>query len=131
LIGYGTDVPSGSTSNYVNVADLIYGDKSKGILILKGPTTSLSSCGSSPSLTSGSNDMTGEVTPGSGSPTSCTVSFANTHNQAPFCTITPIGNLFEYISTKSTSSFTVTAAAGLVEFDYHCIAGTTSATPTL
>ena len=132
------DVPSGGTSNYVCFGGLLYGDWSKGILILKGPTTTIAgnACGSTVqgTLASGSNDMVGEVTVGTVAVTSCAVSFANTHNQAPFCTVTSQAGAtvvgFGY--TISTTTLTVTATSGFSssKFDYTCIAGSTSGQPT-
>jgi hypothetical protein len=132
------DVPGGSTSNYYCYAGTIYGDWNKGILILKGPTTTIASnaCGSSTqgTLATGSNDMVGEVTVGTAAVTSCAVSFANTHNQAPFCTVTSQAGAtvvgFGY--SISTTALTVTATSGFssTKFDYTCIAGSTSGQPT-
>jgi hypothetical protein len=46
----------------------------------------LTSCGSSPAITSGSYDIGGEVTEGT-SATGCTVSFANTYGLTPKCMV--------------------------------------------
>lgn len=51
-----------------------------------GPPT-LSSCGTSPSLSSGANDIRGVITAGTGSPTACTLTFKNTFPVAPVCSI--------------------------------------------
>ena len=77
--------------------------------------------------------MTGEVTTGSAGPTSCTVSFANTHNQAPFCVVSSqSGTVVGLSYSISTTALTVTATSGFdsVKFDYFCPAGSTSNTPT-
>lgn len=76
LIGNGITTAAFNTSNYLDIGDLIIGDLSKGILVLRGPTTVVSACGTSPTLAAGSNDMSGQVTVGS-TATSCTVTFAN------------------------------------------------------
>lgn len=132
------DTPGGGTTNYLNIGQQIIGDTSKGILIFKGPTTSIASnaCGSSTqgTLATGSNDMVGEVTVGTAATTSCAVSFANTHNQAPFCTVTSQAGatVIGFGYSISTSTLTVTATSGFssTKFDYHCFAGSTSNNPT-
>lgn len=90
-----------------------------------GPT--LSSCGTSPSLASASSDLAGLVTVGTGSPTTCVVTFANAYPQrVPSCVITPYlnGTAIFYISNITDSSFTVSGTVGIAAgtgFFYHCI----------
>ena len=132
------DVPSGGTSNYVCFGGLLYGDWSKGILIWKGSATTIASnaCGSTSqgSLKSGSNDISGEVTVGTATVTSCAVSFANTHTAIPNCVVSSqvAGTVVGFGYTASTTALTVTATSGFSStvFDYFCPAATTSATPT-
>lgn len=138
LLGNSSSVEGASSvANYLNIANLIAGSWSKGILIFVGPTTTIASnaCGSSTqgTLTSGSNDMVGEVTVGTTAVTTCAVAFANTHNKAPFCMVTPhsANTVGIYVSTQATTGFTITGTAldsGV--FDYHCFAGSTSNNPT-
>lgn len=85
----------------------------------------VTSCGSSPSVTSGSNDARGKITVGSGA-TSCQVNFITAYTSAPFCTISPANTTAAggaiYVSASATGSFTVsgTTVAGDV-FIYHCL----------
>lgn len=83
----------------------------------------LSTCGTSPSIATGSNDHAGIVTMGSGSPTACTVTFATAYTNTPSVTITPTYNATAYISAISNTAFTITFSAGAATsgFNYHCI----------
>lgn len=127
--GAGIDTPAASTSNYLNIGNMIAGDISKGILIFRGPTTVLGSCGTSPTLSAGSNDMAGEVTTGT-STTSCVVSFANTHTSAPKCVVTPQASSAGFGYTISTTALTVVATAlGGIVFDYVCPNAATATNP--
>jgi hypothetical protein len=49
-------------------------------------SSNLSACGTSPTLHSGSSDNGGYLQVGTGSPTSCTLTFNQAFNTAPFCT---------------------------------------------
>ena len=137
LIGQAINAPGAATANYMEIGNGTGGlamDMTKGILIWIGPTTTIGTCGTSPALAAGSNDMVGEATVGTSSSNSCKVSFANTHTAAPFCTVTSQAGAtvpgFGY--TISTTALTVTSTSGLdsSKFDYHCFAGSTSANPT-
>lgn len=83
----------------------------------------LSSCGTSPTLGSGSTDTEGYFTEGSGA-TGCTVTFAGTYPAKPACTITSEAGLqFSYV--PSTTGFVITDVGALASttFHYQC-AGT-------
>lgn len=128
-LGYTADVPTSSTSNYMNVGDMIYGDMSKGILILKGPTVVISACGGSPTLKTGSNDMSGEVTVGSAA-TSCTISFANTHGVAPNCAVTSHSTLAAFGYSVTTTAITATATTLSADVvTWLCAAATNTTKP--
>jgi hypothetical protein len=129
---YQCDTPDGTYNNYVCIFGLMFGDHAKGIVIWKGPPTTIGTCGSSPSLATGSNDTVGEGTVGSSSSNSCKVSFANTHSVAPFCLLSNQAGEPALSYSITTSALTVTAASGLdgTKFDYHCFAGVNSGTPT-
>jgi hypothetical protein len=130
LIGYNginyCDTPAADTSHYVCIENLLYGDSSKGIVGIIGPTTTLSSCGS-PTLFTGSNDTAGAVT--AGAVTACTVNFANTHGVAPFCTVTSRGGLLLSYTISTTQLVVSSASLSASTFDYHCFAGSTTANP--
>jgi hypothetical protein len=78
------------------------------------------SCGSGPSI-SGS-DTAGKVTTGTGSPTSCTVTFANAWPVAPACAATneTTANLLRATSTTTTVVLAGTLSAGDV-LSYQCV----------
>jgi len=89
-----------------------------------GSTPSIGSCGTSPSIVG--TDTRGEITTGTGSPTSCTLSFATAYSSSPFCVVTPVGsnpNTQFWISAKSTAAITITFAASLnsQKFNYFCM----------
>ena len=70
----------GASFNVVHHSVDPYGREGAG-----GPTPSVSSCGSGPSLSAGATDQTGTITVGTGSVTSCTLNFANTWDGEPAC----------------------------------------------
>lgn len=57
-----------------------------GHLVTSGPLPVVSACGTNPSVSG--NDQAGAITTGTGGPTSCTMTFANTYGTAPVCVIT-------------------------------------------
>ena len=85
----------------------------------------ISSCGTTPSLSGTSNDVQGQLTVGSGTITTCTVTFAVPRAKATACQLTPAssGSVgVGYISTApSTTAFTITGTSltSLV-YNYHC-----------
>ncbi len=90
-----------------------------------GTAPTISSCGTSPSVVG--NDARGTVTMGTGTVTSCTVTFsAGYTTNAPACTLgsqmTARGDLV--FSAKSTTAFTMTSVSGANmatgKFDYIC-----------
>lgn len=132
LIGTGSGVttPTSGTSNYMNIANMIVGDTSKGILIHEGPTVVVSACGTSPTLKTGSNDMAGEVTVGA-TGTSCTITFANAHTAAPVCVVTAQTALTGLAYTISTTAIVVSATGlGGDLVDYMCVGVSNTTNPT-
>jgi hypothetical protein len=75
-----------------------------------GSSPTLSSCGTSPSITI-STDVKGLVTAGSGGPTSCQVAFARAYDNTPVVIVTGYGvsaaAINWTVSVSSTSGFTV------------------------
>lgn len=132
------DLPVAAQSNYLNIQNFLIGDTSKGILIWRGPTTTIAAnaCGSSTqgTLKAGSNDISGEVTVGTAAVTSCAVSFANTHTAAPNCIVTSqvAGTVVGFGYTASTTALTVTATSAFdgTVFDYYCPGAATATNPT-
>lgn len=90
------------------------------------PTPSV--CGTSPAVTSGSSNNSGKVTLGTGTPTACTLTFANAYPTAAFCTVsagdapTAGSTIRPYVSAASTTAFTVTLNAALdsAVIYYYC-----------
>ena len=123
--GTGVDTPAAGTGNYMNTNNWLLGDMSKGFLMLEGPAPAVSSCGTSPTLVTGSNNMVGEVTAGTGA-TTCTITFSSAYHKAPFCNVTSqSGVAIGY--TESASTLVVTGASLTASnFDYHCIEGVTT-----
>jgi len=90
-----------------------------------GTDPALSSCGTSPTILG--SDHAGTVTVGTGTATSCTLTFASAYStNAPACILTSEANNADplYFSAKSTSAFTITTAASTnlagQKFNYIC-----------
>lgn len=91
-------------------------------------TPTLTSCGTSPSLTSGSSNTFGSFTTGTATPTACTVNFTPAYATNAECTISPANVAANgitggtYISAQSTSAFTITLGAGTnaAKYNYVC-----------
>jgi hypothetical protein len=92
-----------------------------GGLSFYGTIPTLSSCGTSPTITQGSTDNAGEITEGSIA-TGCTITFAAAKTNAPFCTVTEQSGLAASY-TISTSAITITNIGALssTKLDYHCV----------
>jgi hypothetical protein len=131
------DRPAAATTYYLNIGNLIYGNTNKGILGFRGPTAVIATnaCGSvtQGTLKAGSNDVSGEITVGTTSVTSCAISFANTHSVAPNCVVSSqvAGTVVGFGYTASTTALTVTATSGFdsTKFDYFCPAAATANNP--
>jgi hypothetical protein len=88
-----------------------------------GSTTApaLSSCGSSPSISG--TDVAGQITMGSGSPTSCTMTFNVAYSNAPYCTVTWQHNLASMIYATATNALTLVQTGTSNNIvDYFCAA---------
>lgn len=122
LIGYNADVPSASTSNYLNIGNFFVADTSKGIININGPAASTpTSCGGSPTISSGSTDISGTVTEGTVA-TGCVIPFKNTHTVVPNCVVmSQTGLTFSY--TVSTTAITITNIGALssTNISYNCL----------
>lgn len=84
----------------------------------------LSSCGTSPSLSSNSNDTAGTITTGTGTVNSCTMTFGQTWDLSPVCTSnTSTSTAWDYISTSTTSSVTFGLSSSMPggQIYYECL----------
>lgn len=88
-------------------------------------TTTLTACGTSPSLSTGANDTHGTVTVGSGTPTSCTITFAQAYTSVPDCITKPFAaGTSQYSSTPSTTTLVVSyngSSMASSKFTYICM----------
>lgn len=99
--------------------------KSTTALQSSGSAPTASSCGTSPVVASGSNNNSGKITMGTGTPSGCTVTFASAYPTNSFCTVS-LASAYtgtHYISANTASAFTVTlgTATNSVAFNYNCI----------
>lgn len=92
-----------------------------GELVDGGTAPSSGTCGTSPTYGGGRNFFT--VTPGTGSPTSCSVTFSTAFTAAPMCTITGTAPRTVYITAISTSAVTFahTDASTMQGFTYYVL----------
>lgn len=117
-----------STNSFVLVASTAtnmfhFGVSTRGYTTSMGAQPTLSSCGSGPSFSVGSNNIAGTVTAGATSG-GCTVTFGVPYTNDPTCTVQPqtisLVNSFSY--THSNIGIVVTQTAlGTGKFDYMCI----------
>ena len=94
----------------------------RGHYVASGSAPSLSSCGTTPSITG--TDTAGIITAGTGIITACTVTFATAYSSEPACIVTSDNSVsFYFISAKSTSAFTITGDSpiGADVINYICI----------
>ena len=87
----------------------------------KGTAPTLSACGTSP--TGVGNDASGKVTVGSGTVTSCTVTFALAWTNAPPCIVETGTNGRDLHATTTTTALTITGSASFASdvVMYHCL----------
>jgi hypothetical protein len=120
---YDNTVNLGSaTFRWVGVYSMTVNASDKVIVSENLPT--ISSCGTSPpAAADGSSNQGGQFTLGTGSPTSCTVTFATAWPNHAYCTVTPVtGYTGTYHVGNSNVYFTVTLGTGTnsVQFNYSC-----------
>lgn len=84
---------------------------------------SLTSCGTTPSIVG--TDTAGGVTEGSGSISSCTITFRTAFNTSPFCTVTPsIATQMGVAATAGGVTFSHAVNPGSVlTLNYVCMGG--------
>jgi hypothetical protein len=111
---------TGSNKLYIcnsDTACLIKGDFYAGHINNGTGTTAptLSSCGTSPSIATGSTDHAGKVTIGAIG-TGCTITFAVAYTNAPSCLV---GGAVATTWTTTNTALMISASPGVI--DYHCI----------
>ena len=111
---------STGTSDNVNTATQI--QVNNGHLEFLVTQGSVSSCGTSPTLTTG-RDGTGKITVGTGATTSCTFTFAKAYTNAPACTVSGTGLAGYYGGTSTTTTFVITSTVSMASkvLNYHCV----------
>jgi hypothetical protein len=93
-----------------------------GHLNLSGTAPTLSSCGTSPSFGNASTDHHGRVVTGSGTVTSCTVTFSRAFSGAPACTISGFGDTGALsLASLTTTALVVNIGIAAVSFEYLCL----------
>lgn len=86
-----------------------------------GTNVTVTGCGTSPTVTTGSTDTAGEVTQGSIA-TGCTISFSTTKAAAPFCVVDSEAGL-GFTFTESTTAITIVNVGALssTKLTYICV----------
>src|SRR5262249_25957010 len=111
---------SGLQLNNQNNGTALWTLSNVGHIAFPSTAPGLSACGTSPTI-SGS-DVAGTITMGTGTPTSCTLTFANAYSAAPHCVVTwratPLATQ-SYAITTTTLVLTQTATSSNV-VDYIC-----------
>ena len=86
-----------------------------------GAAPAVSSCGTTPAITG--SDLAGMVTTGTGTPTSCTITFNAAYASEPYCVVHGKTQSQVTAFTQSTTALVVTTTAtSNVDFVYHCMA---------
>lgn len=90
--------------------------------IASSTTPTLSSCGTSPVLTTGSTDVAGKVTTGSAA-TTCTITFGSTYTNAPACFVKNItaGSPASPTWTVSATAITMSVDLASHAYAYGCV----------
>lgn len=115
IIGYNQQTAAVGTSNEINVGGIFFGNNNS------TGAPAVSSCGTSPSIDAHANNVTGQVTAGTGSPTSCTVTFAGTgYGTWNHCQVTAETSQSTFGYSYTTTVLTITGAALTGKIDYDC-----------
>ena len=88
-----------------------------------GSVPAVSSCGTSPSINATSTDIRGTIVLGTGSPSSCTLTFSRAFSFMPYCTVTGSNNAYPVaVSFSSASTITISFNSALTgSVNYQCI----------
>lgn len=96
-----------------------------GHLYGQAETTTLTACGTSPTLSTGANDTHGTVTTGTGSFTSCQINFATAYLNVPDCITKPaLAGTSQWSSTATTTNLVVSyngSGMASTKFTYICM----------
>lgn len=87
-----------------------------------GITPAVTSCGTGPTIVG--NDIVGEVTVGTGAPTTCGITFFQAWNGPPVCNISSDTDQVTFTVARTTTDITINASAGLTaasKMTYHCV----------
>jgi len=111
-----------------SVASVVANDAAFNLHVLNGSgIPAVSACGTSPAVAANSNNASGGFTTGTGTPTACTITFANAYPTAAFCTVSPVNaaavGTSVRISAQSASAFTITLGAGTDSAQYQYVCG--------
>jgi hypothetical protein len=92
-----------------------------GHLTFEGTAPTVSACGTSPSIVG--NDVAGKVTTGTGSITSCTLTFATAWVNAPMCFVNAQTGIALLRATPTTTTLVIDSVGTITSYliDYHCI----------
>jgi len=119
LVSVSSAVAVAPTDFLLNVSSsagtMILGVNNAGNVISSGTVPSVSSCGTSPTMDQGATNTAGTINVGSGSPTACTLTFANGgFATTPTCVVSDDLQTAEpAITSRSATAFTVTLGAAL------------------
>jgi len=117
-----TDNVSGNAGFYFGNGFVSVGG-SIGHIASQGSTPALSSCGTSPTLDTGSTDFAGSYTTGSAA-TTCTITFGTAYAAAPSCSVDANGNATQPTFTVSQTAITVTVDIASTKYSYICVGKT-------
>lgn len=109
---------TGTTQNAQQTVLAIDTNQHMQLLSAAAPTAT---CGTSPTVTSGSTDVAGQITTGT-TTTTCTVTFKIAFAAAPFCAVadqSALANLTSYTVSTSAITMTMTSNSGNV-VTWHC-----------
>lgn len=98
--------------------DILMGDRLETI----GTAPSLSSCGTTPSISTTATDSGGKITVGSGTVTSCTLTFVNAWTNEPSCNVSN-GTAVSVFATTTTTTLILTSGVVSIDADvimYNC-----------
>jgi hypothetical protein len=100
----------------------VFAIKSGGHLHTAGTAPAVSSCGTGPSVVG--TDTAGRITVGTGSPSSCTLTFASAYANIPSCTVNHEGAILLVRGVPSTTTLVIDTATAFTDggiIDYICV----------
>lgn len=106
-----------------NTSGLYFGTGFVGVskhLVAGTGTVVQSTCGTSPSIATGSNDLAGTITTGSGA-TTCIITFAAAYAAAPACQISAEGTAVRPTYTTTTTTINMSVSIASTVYHYICI----------